>query len=332
MGSSLPLSLLAHLAWATMTKAAPSDPITTPPAVLPRQNNANYIGGSQIYPYADQNTTTTVACTSNYDDKRLSICNTAFIFENTGDSNPRTNIICGDSSVNWSFYRNIPESFTQTPASRTSIPALTTTPSSSSTSPSSSPTNPPPASKNSSSKAWIAGVVVGPLIGIALVAGIILLLLRRKKKASQAPLPPQQPQQPQTFQPSNPQPPVSQYKNEFKPGFSPQMSSGHPSPGNYNPNDPYNQQAYGKQAPSPAPQYFAPYMVSGSPSPQGYSAPGSPPPPQGHSAQQLPQPQRTPTVHEQQYVPQPMAAELGGVSSPVDVAHTVELDGGAFKK
>ncbi|XTI87857.1 hypothetical protein V2W45_447277 [Cenococcum geophilum] len=35
-------------------------------------------------------------------------CNTSFIYENTDDSNLRTDIFCGISSLNWSYYRVIP--------------------------------------------------------------------------------------------------------------------------------------------------------------------------------------------------------------------------------
>jgi len=35
-------------------------------------------------------------------------CNTSFIYENTDDSNLRTDVFCGISSLNWSYYRVIP--------------------------------------------------------------------------------------------------------------------------------------------------------------------------------------------------------------------------------
>lgn len=53
------------------------------------------------------------------------MCNTAFIFESFGDSNPKTDIVCGDSSVNWSYYRKIPATATEKSSeARTSGTAL----------------------------------------------------------------------------------------------------------------------------------------------------------------------------------------------------------------
>lgn len=71
------------------------------------------VGGSQIYTYPDLSSKTTIACTDNYNNAALSICNTIFIYENTLDSNPRTNINCGDSKANWSYYRDLPASATE---------------------------------------------------------------------------------------------------------------------------------------------------------------------------------------------------------------------------
>lgn len=66
------------------------------------------VSGSLIFPYPDLSTTATIACTEAFSHSAYSICNTAFIFENMQDSSPLTDIICGDSSVNWSFYRKMP--------------------------------------------------------------------------------------------------------------------------------------------------------------------------------------------------------------------------------
>lgn len=51
--------------------------------------------------------------TSNYNNATYSICNTALIFESFGDPNPITDIICGDKSQAWSFYRQVPASITE---------------------------------------------------------------------------------------------------------------------------------------------------------------------------------------------------------------------------
>ncbi|KAF2180517.1 hypothetical protein K469DRAFT_714496 [Zopfia rhizophila CBS 207.26] len=42
-------------------------------------------------------------------DRPFSICNTGFIYENNLDSDPQTDIFCGRSSLNWSYYRVKPE-------------------------------------------------------------------------------------------------------------------------------------------------------------------------------------------------------------------------------
>jgi hypothetical protein len=49
--------------------------------------------------------------TKAYDDPAASswsVCNTAFLYENDRDSSPETNVNCGASSYNWSYYRSEP--------------------------------------------------------------------------------------------------------------------------------------------------------------------------------------------------------------------------------
>jgi hypothetical protein len=46
-------------------------------------------------------------------DASFTRCNTAFMFENDRDSSPKVNIVCGVSSVNWSYYRQAPAIATQ---------------------------------------------------------------------------------------------------------------------------------------------------------------------------------------------------------------------------
>lgn len=48
--------------------------------------------------------------TENYNNATYSVCNTAFIFESFGDASPKTDIVCGDKSQIWSFYRSVPAS------------------------------------------------------------------------------------------------------------------------------------------------------------------------------------------------------------------------------
>ncbi|KAF3035272.1 hypothetical protein E8E11_004016 [Didymella keratinophila] len=218
-----------------LSSATPADPTITAPAVLPRQNSDTFIGyvelnntwssldcqsgltwyqsgqyaqccpatvahcyaatacvgGSQIYTYPDLSpSVSTIACTANYNNAALSICNTIFIYENTKDSNPRTNINCGDSSANWSYYRDIPPEAT---ATTSSLPGATT---SAPVPPAQTPEPEP------SSNAWIAGAVVGPVLGFALIGAGVWTILRRRKNnaqlpqhgsASMAPIDPNQP-------------------------------------------------------------------------------------------------------------------------------------------
>lgn len=156
----------------------------------------------------------------------------------------------------------------------------------------------------SKSKAWIAGVVVGPILGIALIAGIVFFLMRRNKSKNTMP---------QTGTASmgpsvGPPPGVT----DAKPQMATNTSYGQPSPG-FNPNDPYNQQGYAPA--SPAPQYSQPYPTPGSdPSQVAYGGAYAPD-----------------TKHAYSAAPShPEAAELGGSSGTGPAAgqsHTAELPG-----
>ncbi|KAF2679926.1 hypothetical protein K458DRAFT_112727 [Lentithecium fluviatile CBS 122367] len=332
MASKLPITLLSAVAWAMLAHAAPADPTITAPAVLPRQLDSFFIGyleingtwysqdcdvgltwyqdgdygqccpetvtscpaptacvqGSQIYPL--ESTTTTIACTENYNNTAATICNTAFIYASFGDPNPKTDIVCGDESVNWSYYRKVPSTATEIKsASSTTAPSpgliITTTP---------SPTAP---AEKSKSKAWIAGAVVGPVVGIALIAGLAFFLIRRRKNKKNLP---------QTGTASMGPPPGV---TDAKPQMVANPSYGQPQSPGFNPNDPYNQQGYAPT--SPAPQYSQPNAIPG----QGEYA--------GAYAPDNKQPYNAPPSN-------PQAAELGGSSSgglaPSQV-HAAELDG-----
>lgn len=59
--------------------------------------------------------------TSVYDDPTdasFTVCNTAFMYQNEQDSSPETNVNCGVSSVNWSYYRVQPEAAKTTSSMR----------------------------------------------------------------------------------------------------------------------------------------------------------------------------------------------------------------------
>ncbi|KAK7190521.1 hypothetical protein DPSP01_005256 [Paraphaeosphaeria sporulosa] len=333
----LPVTLLSALACVALANVIPADPTITPPAILPRQLDAAWIGwvqdngtwtsqscdagntwfqsgnyaqccaetltacpaptacvrGSQIYPFSG--TTITTACTENYNNATYSVCNTAFIFESFGDSNPKTDIVCGDKSQIWSYYRSVPASITESPSASGAS-----------------------GSKSSSdSKAWIAGAVVGPIVGIALIAIVVFLLMRRRKKNKQANVP-------QAGGAAIGPPGVQQHYNEAKPQPT-APSYGQSPPGV---NDTYNQQTYPpqgyvQQPTSPAPQYQQQYPVPNSspPQQQPYGAPISPVQHQ-QSAYATQDAKFGYTAQQPQH---PNAAELGGVGSPVGGQHTSEL-------
>ena len=70
--------------------------------------------GSLIYSFASTGTLQrgTYACTDIYtgaEAQSWTICNTGLLFENTQDSNARTNLFCSSESLNWSLYRAKPQ-------------------------------------------------------------------------------------------------------------------------------------------------------------------------------------------------------------------------------
>lgn len=260
--------------------------------------------------------------TENYGDNALSICNTAFIFENMGDSNPRTDIICGSESINWSYYRSVPASITEASSRAcmssikdsihrqgqhlhiTALSRALAAASSGIAAPSGSTT------QKKSSKAWIAGVVVGPIVGLILVCSLVWLCLRRRKN--------QKTQQGNAAMVStNPSQPVGVggYTTDAKPQFTQQQQ---PVFGQNNQSTYAAQQTYTEAPGSPAPQYSA----GTSP----YSPPISPPPQQSYFGNDL----------KNAYIP-PLAgnaSELGGetkagapAAQTTSHPHTAELGG-----
>ncbi|PVH94780.1 hypothetical protein DM02DRAFT_660761 [Periconia macrospinosa] len=288
MVGTLQFTYLSFVTWFAFSAGAPADPTITPPALLPRQDDAAFVGwlsyngswssmacnqgltwyqngnyaqccpdtlascnaptacfgGSQIFPFST--TTITTACTGNYNDKAISICNTAFIYASFGDPSPKTDIICGNSSVNWSFYRSIPATATEKPSS------------SSTSNPASSQS---PQDQKSRPKTWIIGAIVGPIAGVALSATILFLLIRRNNQ--------------QPYQSSLPQSGTASMGHPSSvtpfPVAKPQMTQDTPTPylgqaAQHNPNHSYHHQHGMPSSPgSPAPQYNA----LSSPPPQG---------------------------------------------------------------
>ncbi|KAH8709986.1 hypothetical protein GQ44DRAFT_763285 [Phaeosphaeriaceae sp. PMI808] len=267
----------------------------------------NCVNGNMIYRATATgstsltNTLITRACTQIWtaaSDASFSICNTAFMYENDRDSSPKANIICGVSSLNWSYYRNQPSSATVIGGSSSvrsvnplTTPVVSSTPVSSPT-PITTPTvNPDPPSE---SKAWIAGAVVGPIVGLALIGFGAFFFMRRKKNKSQnqnvAPatgsIPPagasayqQNSYNPASSQPPQYYPPMQQNAGAAPMGVAKQdnyYNAGPQSPTTQGSQSPYGapqqwqqpggQQVFNAPSPSMSPQpqnvQPAPYVVS----------------------------------------------------------------------
>jgi LPXTG-motif cell wall-anchored protein len=188
-----------------------------------------------------------------------------------------------------------------------------------------------PQPKKEGSKAWIAGAVVGPILGLALIGAAVFFILRRRKNKKTTITPQQGGASMAQASPSHPPAGPGGY-TETKPQFTPQSQPYGQPYAQPAPQDQYVQQgAYAAQqgyaaAPmSPAPQYDGPsqYNAPGSP-PSQYSAPSSPPPQQGYYGQ--------PDVkHAYSGAPQGGAFELGdgsnGIASAAPVSPAAELGG-----
>jgi LPXTG-motif cell wall-anchored protein len=168
-----------------------------------------------------------------------------------------------------------------TPASSTSTPTGGSTPSSS----------PPAGEEKSESKAWIAGAVVGPLVGLALIGFGIFFFMRRKKNRNTS----------RNVAPASgsiPAPGVSAYQQNAYPTNpgSPAQPQYYDHPnmsqtGAAAPYDPHKQSAYyphGPQSPNSQGSH-SPYGTAPQPWQQGvqpvYEAPSSAMSPQLQSAQ-----------------------------------------------
>lgn len=259
------------------------------------------------------------------------------MFINSLDNSPKTQIFCGDAKSNWSYFKAAPATSATISSTRTSnsshithniliyqtasrsatpssVPASVTPSRSSSatSSPTSSSTSgptvvaPDPVPEKKS-KAWIAGAVVGPLLGLALIGAGIFFCLRRKNKNKTAPATGSVGPAPDAYQKNTygagPNSPPQYYapmeQNAGTPGFVPvgvakqdnyqplsPMQQGSPQPGMQAPYGApphqWQQPAYGQSSPNGTPQpphaQPAPYMAERhfSSELEGSHAPGQP--------------------------------------------------------
>jgi LPXTG-motif cell wall-anchored protein len=168
--------------------------------------------------------------------------------------------------------------------------------------------------KSGGSKAWIAGAVVGPILGLALICALVWFLLRRRK--NKRPTAQQGSAAMATTNPTHPPAGVGGY-TDAKPQFPQQQQPGvgqdlYANQGAYTAN-----RGYSDGPVSPAPQY--------NPGAAPYNAPVSPPPQQAYYGNDV--------KNGYTAVPHNGASELGGESNRVSSAHatthqpTAELGG-----
>jgi hypothetical protein len=306
------------------------------------------VSGSLIYSFASSGTLQrgTYACTDIYTGaaaQSWTICNTGFLYENTQDPNPQTNIFCSSESLNWSVYRVKPEVSTSSRQGmkafsilgiRTNGIFVASTPSSSQakiTETSSFDIGPADSTdvpsnlidqtpKKKSNAGLIAGAVVGPVVGIALIGILAFFCLARRKKNKTA-VPP-----PSTTAPSYLGSPQTQ---------PPQPYNNYPPPMQQNQHGlaPYGVQA-GKHDSwaTAAPVPVLPY-TQGSTSPQPIGSPYGAPLVQ----QQYPPPQQA-YAQNPSMSPEPAPGyvdEHGVVKQPYSAAETrpfsSELDGNSYQ-
>ncbi|KAJ5174273.1 uncharacterized protein N7482_000150 [Penicillium canariense] len=101
-----------------------------------------------------------------------------------------TNIFCAEVWSAFSLYRELPVSTTSSSSSSSSTASTVSSTQSqtrtSSSIPSQTSASTTSTSESNSSKAWIAGAVVGPVAGVAVIAGLAWFMFRRKQKETES--------------------------------------------------------------------------------------------------------------------------------------------------
>ncbi|KAJ5106623.1 hypothetical protein N7456_003298 [Penicillium angulare] len=118
------------------------------------------------------------------------ICRTMTIFQSEPYATPSaSNLFCAEAWVAFTVFRELPASKTSSESSSSTSSAIsrTTTLSTAAATATPSSTDTPATTEkpHSSSKAWIAGAVVGPVVGVAPIAALGWFLYRQKQKKLQ---------------------------------------------------------------------------------------------------------------------------------------------------
>ncbi|CAG9948366.1 unnamed protein product [Clonostachys rosea f. rosea IK726] len=192
--------------------------------------------------------TTSVACSY------PTTCGSMRLLLSTDAASTETWIACG-SALPATIYRNPPPITSGATTTTSSSSTMTSTTSTTSTSP-------PPPPSSSSSQAWIAGPVIGGVVGLALIGFLVWWLMRRRRRRAQAQHPVSQVAQtsevPKTGSPaitsqwSSPAPTYGSPHNGYAP-TSPTGTAVPPYPSQYpppGPGSPSQMSSYG-QGPSP---------------------------------------------------------------------------------
>uniref|UniRef100_A0A8H7NBM6 Uncharacterized protein n=1 Tax=Bionectria ochroleuca TaxID=29856 RepID=A0A8H7NBM6_BIOOC len=116
--------------------------------------------------------TTSVACSY------PTTCGSMRLLLSTDAASTETWIACG-SALPATIYRNPPPITSGATTTTSSSSTMTSTTSTTSTSP-------PPPPSSSSSQAWIAGPVIGGVVGLALIGFLVWWLMRRRRRRAQA--------------------------------------------------------------------------------------------------------------------------------------------------
>ncbi|KAF2754389.1 hypothetical protein EJ05DRAFT_479381 [Pseudovirgaria hyperparasitica] len=114
-------------------------------------------------------------------------CGTVTVFDQWPKSNAKSNVVCANENWSaWTMYRHISTTDSSSAPNTIGAGTLSEGQAAPLSQPSGTafPNDNSDTTTSSDSKAWIAGAVIGPIFGLALIGGIAFLLWRRKRNAS----------------------------------------------------------------------------------------------------------------------------------------------------